>query len=565
MHCHHHPTCPGCPLHDKSYADQLSSKRERLARALAAFPHLPAAPDVRPAVRQEGYRHRLKLPVAHLGDGEIAVGLYDRDGETVLDTPDCPVLVEGLRDGMNALRPFLSKHPEIHAVDLRVSDATGDLQLVLAADGGSTRGGVKALHALRREIPAITSLAVSVADPDRKRVMGRRPQLVGGEPFLEERVGETSYRLLPGAFFQADPRNAAALHARVATYVRDAKTILDLYAGVGAYALAFAEGRERVVAVEEIAAAADAARAVAPPNVEVRCGRVETMTFDEPFDLVILNPARRGADPGLLTRLPKLAKRAIYVSCGPETLARDLDILAAHGMVVDRIEAIDLFPQTAEVETIVHLVQGVVRRTFAVPGGKAGGPWHGQPSGAIGKPEVALALVLHDPGFGGRTPTGRWERLGLVAGHALLRFHLDGPLFPSLVALARQGHPTAGRDAKTAPFFAEKGGLVRPFEHVIRASGAVAPLHGDLLLALRALRAPDNLISAALSTPERWLGAEAGGRGDSGGPPRGKPSGDRGPQRGGRGPGPSGAFGGRGPAGRGQGPGPGRGGSRGPR
>ena len=494
--CAHHPTCPGCPLRDTPYADQRAAKRHRLQAALDAFPHLALqAPAVRPALHEDAYRHRLKLPVARRG-GRVAIGLSDPRTGQVLDTPDCPVLVDPLRDGLQAVHRWVADHPDVHSVDLRWSDATGTAQLVLACRHGSLKGGKAALAGLHAAWPALRSVAVSTADPEGKRVMGRNPHRIDGLPHVEEAVGTTRYRLYPGAFFQVDPRNAVQLHDLVRGFVGDAPRILDLYAGVGAYALALAEGREQVIAVEEVPQAAEAARAMAPPNVRVLTARVEDLPLDRPVDVAILNPARRGADPSTLGRLAACAERLVYVSCGPETLARDLDVLAAHGFRVAGLEAVDLFPQTPEVETVAHLIKARPLRTWPTPGGRAGGPWTGRPSGAVGRADEAVALVLGDTGPGGRTPVGPYERLAVVAGHSLVKIGLHGPLEVALRTLAKARHPVAGLEPRTARFFADKAGLVRPFVHVMRSGRAFAPLHGDLVLALEALGAPPPVITA---------------------------------------------------------------------
>lgn len=487
MRCRHHPRCPGCPLLDLPYEAQLDAKRERLAKALGRYPHLGLqAPAVRPATRTAAYRHRLKLPV-HVGADHVSVGLYDRASGRILDTPDCPVLADGLRETLGKVTTWLRGKRGVHSVDLRWSDATGQAQLVLACDGGSLPGGRRAAEALRGEVPALVSVAVSSADPERKRVMGRAPTVLSGAPHVEEGIGATRYRLLPGSFFQADPQNAVQLHDLVRGFVGDAPRVLDLYAGVGAYALALAPGRERVLAVEEVPQAAEAARAMAPPNVEVLTSRVESLDLREPFDVAVINPARRGSDPASLARLARLVPRLVYVSCGPETLARDLDALAAFGLRVQALEAVDLFPQTAEVETVVHLARGPTLATWDTRGGRAGGPWLGHPSGAVGRPDEVVALVVGDPGPRGTLPGATFERRAVVATHGLLRLRLRGPLGPALKALARQGHPLAGEDPRTARFFAEKAGLLRPFLHIARAGRAEAPLHGDLAQALAIL------------------------------------------------------------------------------
>ena len=492
MFCPHRPICPGCPAAELTYADQLAEKQARLDAALAHFPHLPRAPRVRPAIRQEGYRHRLKLPVVNRG-GNLAIGLTHPRTREVLDTPDCPVLEPRLREVLQKLLAALKGSRGLHSIDLRISAATGAVQAVLAVGGGDLAGGSRAARALVRNIPELRSLAVSRADPKRRRVMGTKPRVLAGSQAIEERIGETSYQLLPGSFFQVDPANADQLHAIVRDFVGDAPRVLDLYAGVGAYARMLAPGRERVVAVEEVPQAAAAARRDAPPSLQVIASRVEHLSDLDGFDVAILNPARRGSDPETLARLGRSVDQLVYVSCGPETLARDLDILAAHGLRVDGIEAVDLFPQTYEVETVVSLRRKRPLKRWKIPGGEAIGPWRGRPSGALGRHRSAIALVLGKTPPHGRLKTGSFERLGVVATHSLLRITVNDRIDRALSELARRGHRTAWRDERTRAFFVSKAGLVRPFVHIEEAKGK-APLHGDLVLALRALGAPDSLL-----------------------------------------------------------------------
>jgi 23S rRNA (uracil1939-C5)-methyltransferase len=496
MDCRHHPVCPGCPLISEPYPAQLLAKAERLRRAFARYPHLGRVPDVLPARLESGYRHRLKLPV-QVSKDHVRIGLLGENNQ-ILDTPDCPILDPGLRDTLDRVLAWMRGRNGIHSLDLRRSAKTGEVQAVFACLGGDLLGGAKAVRQLMADVPAITSVAVSVADPERKRVMGRNPEIVAGKPFIAESIGATEYRLFPGAFFQVDPVNAERLHALVRAAVGDAKSILDLYAGVGAYALMLAPGRDRVVMVEEVTQAVRAARSVAPPNVEVVESKVEALELKDRFDVAILNPARKGSDPQTLARIANLVPKLVYVSCGPETLARDLDCLAAHGMRMTSVQPLDLFPQTPEVEAVVVVERGSAIKKWNVPGGAAYGPWLETPwSGVKGRPTRVLAMVLHDTGEHGEVPGGRYRKIATVATHSLIRIELQGPLVPALAYLARRGHAVVGRDLKTKAFFAEKAGLVRPFVHAEQAGGARAPLHGDLVEALIALGADERTVARA--------------------------------------------------------------------
>jgi 23S rRNA (uracil1939-C5)-methyltransferase len=494
LECRHHPSrggkCPGCALLHLEYREQREVKRERLVRALARYPHLalPRPTDVVPSANISGYRHRAKLPV-DIGPEHVHVGLYATvtgQSHVVLDTPDCPVLAEPLRTMLPPIQAWLAGREGVHSLDLRVSRASGRGMVVFACRGGELHGGPRAARALLRDVPGLATVAVSHAERTGKRVLGSAPRVLAGPKFLEERIGSTTYQLHPGAFFQVDPEQAERIHELVHEMVGDAARVLDLYAGVGAYGLMLAPGRERVLLVEEVPEAAEAARAVAPPHVEVSNVKVQDLTISGEWDAAVLNPARRGSDLDTLRALATLVPRAVYVSCGPETLARDLDVLAAHGLHAARIVPVDLFPQTPEIETVVELKRGPALTSW--DGGAVRGPWTGGYSGGTGRPRIVTVLAVGRTRDRGTLDGARYERVGEVATHSLLRLTLTGNLPRALARLRSFGHPIAGEDKRTAVFFAERAGLLRPFVHIDTDEHSVdVPLHGDLEEALERL------------------------------------------------------------------------------
>jgi len=173
--------------------------------------------------------------------------------------------------------------------------------------------------------------------------------------------------------------------------------------------------------------------------------------------------------------------RLVYVSCGPESLARDLDRLAWHGLRVENVEAVDLFPQTPEVEVVVRLVKGEPLQHWGHVQG-AGGV---EPSGVIGHAQRSLILVVGDPGPGGNYNSGRWTRKDVLLGHGLVQ--VEGDLQGAIAMLRSRGRLLAGVEERTQRFFKDKLGLVRPFVHVLEGANRPgrAPLHGDLWLVLR--------------------------------------------------------------------------------
>jgi hypothetical protein len=147
---------------------------------------------------------------------------------------------------------------------------------------------------------------------------------------------------------------------------------------------------------------------------------------------------------------------------------------------------VDLFPQTPEVETVVELRRGPARMTWR--GGAVRGPWGGDPSGATGRPRAVTVLAVGHTRDQGELDGARFERIGEVATHSLLTLNVTGNLSRALAHLRALGHPLAGEDPRTAAFFAERAGLLRPFVHVVSDERTRdTPLHGDLAQALEHL------------------------------------------------------------------------------
>ncbi len=174
MQCPHHPTCPGCAFMGLEGSEQLQRKRRRITAAFRRYEHLPNAPAVRQALHTEAYRHRVKLPVGRHRN-RVFTGLFDRRTGRVLNTPDCPVATPAIQRALGALQIWLRDHTEVHAIDLRESSATGELALLLATDQGRLRRRDHAMRQLRQALPRLASVALSTADPERKRVMGTDP------------------------------------------------------------------------------------------------------------------------------------------------------------------------------------------------------------------------------------------------------------------------------------------------------------------------------------------------------------------------------------------------------
>jgi tRNA/tmRNA/rRNA uracil-C5-methylase (TrmA/RlmC/RlmD family) len=316
-------SCGGCAWQHVEYAAQLEAKRgiveDALAR-IAALP-LPAPLAIVPSPTPYAWRSRTRVRA----EGG-RVGYLRRHSHALQAVSRCPVLVPEL-------------DAALHALALEPPPADGEIELAVG-DGA----------------PRTTPLSAGAA--------ARRG------PRLGMRAGCDRLEVSPGVFFQAHEGLREALHAAALESAGAGSLAADLFAGAGFFSLALARRFERVLAVEaDPAAAADLrhnAAAAGCRNLEVIAAPVEQAVEDvREAGLLLLDPPRTGLPRGVAEALARgAARRVVYVSCEPSTLARDLALFADRGFALTRVQAFDLFPQTPHVEVLARLER---------PDGRTGG------------------------------------------------------------------------------------------------------------------------------------------------------------------------------------------------
>jgi 23S rRNA (uracil1939-C5)-methyltransferase len=391
VECVHADRCGGCPILALAYADQLSLKRGRVVNSLARYASLELSytEAVAPANPVTAYRTRAKLIVAPGGH----VGLFAKGGgHQVVDIDHCRVLAPMLSDVANVMRteirkdetngaclaPFNSNgHGALRALDLREIDGehkgvllTWVLTRARITPDIRTQLETRA-QALLLANPTILGIALNLHDGESPQVLGTETEVLAGLGFASDRIGVALQQATYGSFVQAHRNQAARIHEIVRRALNvdargegEALRILDLYGGSGAVALSLAQAGAQVHMVESFApAVAHAREAAANAKLPVTCecgdtGAVLAKLTKERriFDGAVVNPPRRGMSPDARRALAALAVPTIaYVSCDPETLARDLDHFASLGYVSTNVQPFDMIPLTDEVETVVVL------------------------------------------------------------------------------------------------------------------------------------------------------------------------------------------------------------------
>jgi 23S rRNA (uracil1939-C5)-methyltransferase len=371
--------CQGCPLLQLDYDTQLRFKEEKLKNAFSSHSSLKKIriTSIMPAPEPLGYRTNAKLAFAKRR-GRVFLGLYRRGTHEVVDIGDCPLHHPLLNQVANVVREEVQRQ-NIFVYDPRTGRGLLRYLCVKVAPENSkvmvtfvtSERNYKELNPLakwlQRKVPAVVSIHQNVNASSGNVIFGRETQKILGLPDLITRVGDVRLRISPTSFFQVNHCQAAAVYSLVRGWagLKKEEQAFDLYCGIGGIALHLARDAGRVTGIEILDTAARNARENARlnglDNCDFQAGDVLELLQRlkpgaAPPHVVVLNPPRGGCDRPVLEAAAALQPRMlIYVSCSPETLARDLDILWACGLKTETVQPVDMFPQTAHVESVVRL------------------------------------------------------------------------------------------------------------------------------------------------------------------------------------------------------------------
>lgn len=375
--CPHADRCGGCALIALSHEAQRAFKRSHVERAVRRYPRLATTrvDALTAADSSTRYRTRAKLIVSQR-DGLAALGLYARASHDVVDIPHCQVLTPALLHATSELRELLARRdaPALSGVDLRECwDGTRSGVLVTLIGPPRARTALQPLAAFVAAIDGVLGVAFSARERDSAQVLGKTPELLLGAALSPDRLLDDGPYVYAthGSFAQAHRAQATKLVARVLGHLEtalgtlDGARILELYAGAGALALRLAHHGAHVTAVERygpsLAQLDRAANEQALPRPECLAEDAEVALerfarTGVRFDAIAVNPPRRGLPARVRALIAALAPRAaVYVSCDPDTLARDLSDFAWQGLRTVEVAPYDLMPLAADVESVARL------------------------------------------------------------------------------------------------------------------------------------------------------------------------------------------------------------------
>lgn len=379
--CRESADCFGCQLIAMKYSEQKNWKRGMILAEMAKYATLSGV-VVHPLLSPENlihYRTTAKLTVAGKFS-EPFIGIYRRASHDVYNLEQCPIhhplidkVVEAVRKGIKKGKVQVynpqSKMGLLRYLVVRVSTFEKKAMVVFV----TSKRSFNEIHHLGRYVqelvPEVEVVVQNVNPTEGNVIMGQKDFFLTKKLYLTERIGDVSFRISPRSFFQVNNGGAHLIYNKVREWagLTGVETVLDLYCGIGGISLFLAGSANNVIGVEVVEeAVADAtmnARINGIKNCRFEAGDVadlldEMTEENQSVDVAVLNPPRKGCDMKVLESVAALGpKSIIYVSCSPQSLARDLEVLAKRGYHCPEIQPVDMFPQTVHVENVARLVK----------------------------------------------------------------------------------------------------------------------------------------------------------------------------------------------------------------
>jgi len=370
--CRHFGVCGGCDYQHIAYEAQLKFKSDILRETLRRIGKIEWAGEITAHGSSPwAYRNRAQWKVRPLeiaggddgaaaaesvadGGAKLGIGYFRANSTALCAVEDCSIISPLLLKTLLSLRTALAEGAlprGLREIEAFVDAADARLLLTATFAGFPSRAAEHA-ETFRRVAPEIASLLFHDPSHDRMELYG--------PGFLEYATGGISYRVGHFSFFQVNRFLVEELMREVVEREEGGRLALDLFAGVGLFAIPLAGKFARVLAVESNPAAARDLETNMRGRgaIEVRSAEVEQFLKrnKERPELVVLDPPRAGMTPESVERLGRLRpERITYVSCEPPTLARDLALFVKAGYECADVHLFDLFPQTFHMETVVRL------------------------------------------------------------------------------------------------------------------------------------------------------------------------------------------------------------------
>ena len=367
--------CGGCQYQGIAYKEQLQKKQKMEEELLKKFCKVDKIIGME---SPHYYRNKVHRTFGRDRKGNVICGTYQEGTHRIVPVEECLIEDKKCQEIIltikNMLKSFKIKTYDedtgyglLRHVMVRRGFKTGEIMVVLVLGSPIMPSKNNFVKALRKAHPEITTVVLNVNDKRTSMILGERETTIYGKGFIRDELCGCTFRISPKSFYQVNPVQTEILYQTAIDFagLTGKEEVIDAYCGIGTIGLVAAKHAKKVIGVELNGDAVRDARMNAKENqisnVEFFKGDagefMEAMAAKgQTADVVFMDPPRAGSDEKFMTSVAKMGpKKVVYVSCNPETLARDLKFMKKKGYQIEKIQPVEMFPFTSHLETVVAM------------------------------------------------------------------------------------------------------------------------------------------------------------------------------------------------------------------
>ena len=375
--CPLYKKCGGCQIQNLDYDKQLEFKMKKVVKLVGRFHRVD---DIIGMENPYHYRNKVQAAFGRDRQNRIISGVYQSSTHRIVPVDSCLiedkkadeiiVTIRGLLKSFK-LKPFddVKMTGFLRHVLVKRGFSSGEIMVVLVTGSEEFRSRRSFINALLSRHPEITTIVQNINSRRTSLVLGEKSIVLYGSGVISEQLCGFTFTISPKAFYQINPVQTEILYGKAMEFaaIRDDEIVIDAYCGTGTIGIIASKNAGRVIGVElnrdAIKDAKRNARLNSVGNIDFVCadaGEYMIGIAEQGLkaDVVIMDPPRAGSDVKFLKSVVRLSpSRIVYISCNPETLARDLLFLSKNNYKVRKIQPVDMFPHTEHIETVVLLTR----------------------------------------------------------------------------------------------------------------------------------------------------------------------------------------------------------------
>ena len=380
--CECYSKCGGCVFRHISYEEELKIKQQRVFDALTRIGKIDSfhMNDIVSCTESNGYRNKSQIPIGRDKDNQIVMGFYGNHSHRIVGNGECRLHPKEFDDIVKIFKKWIDIY-KIEIYDeiahrgllrhlyLRHAKKSGQIMVCPVINGSDIPHKKELIKMLTDYSDNICSIILNINKDKTNVVLGKKCVTIYGSDFITDELCGLKFNISPLSFYQINRDQTERLYSIAADYAQlgGEEFLIDLYCGTGTIGLSMANKAKKVLGIEIIPQAIENARENARindiENAEFICSdaanAAEKLSENNTHpDVVVVDPPRKGCDSVVIESICKMSpKRVVYVSCDPETLARDLAVFELKGFKVLEVTPVDMFPRTQHVETVVLMSQ----------------------------------------------------------------------------------------------------------------------------------------------------------------------------------------------------------------